>query len=60
MGPGRVVVALGALAAQGAQEVIDRAGVIAALLAYRSRLKAQGKLLKAAAVEHCIAIVRQL
>ena len=55
-----MVVDLGPLAAQGAQAVIERASVIAALAAYRARLKAQGKLLKAAAVERCIEIVRRL
>ena len=55
-----MVVDLGPVATQGVQEVIELASVIAALSAYRSQLKAQGKLIKAAAVGHCIVIVRRL
>lgn len=40
--------------------MIDRAAVITALSAYRTRLKADGKLLKAMAVARCIEIVRGL
>ena len=40
--------------------MIDRAAVITALQAYRARLRADGKLLKAMAVARCIEIVRAL
>jgi hypothetical protein len=60
MGPDHVAADLGLVAAQGDEEMIERAGVIAALAAYQARLKAQGKLMKAVAVGRCIAIVRGL
>lgn len=40
--------------------MIELAAVISALNAYRIRLKEQGKTAKAAAVEHCIALIRRL
>lgn len=40
--------------------MIEIGAVIAALSAYRARLKADGKLLKAMAVNRCIGIVRGL
>ena len=40
--------------------MIDQAATITALQAYRLRLKASGKLLKAMAVARCIEIVRGL
>lgn len=40
--------------------MIEIGAVIAALSAYRARLKADGKLLKAMAVNRCISIVRGL
>lgn len=52
--------AVGALAAKGAQEMIELPSAIAALASYWVRLKAQGKILKVAAVEHCVVIIRRL
>lgn len=40
--------------------MLELEAVIAALKAYRARLKADGKLLKAMAVARCIEIVRGL
>ena len=40
--------------------VVELEAVIAALSAYRARLKADGKLMKAMAVARCIEIVRGL
>ncbi|MDP2254986.1 MAG: hypothetical protein Q8K05_02830 [Polaromonas sp.] len=40
--------------------MIDKLKIIEALSAYRLRLKEQGRLVKAATVEHCIAIIRRL
>ena len=40
--------------------MIDQAAVVAALKAYRARLMADGKLLKAMAVARCIEIVRAM
>jgi hypothetical protein len=41
------------------QEALDRAAVIAALVAYRTRLKARGEIFKAAVVDQCLDIVRR-
>jgi hypothetical protein len=40
--------------------MVERAKVIEALTAYKARLAQQGKTARAAAVAHCIAIVRRL
>jgi hypothetical protein len=40
--------------------MIDSAAVIAAMNAYKTHLKEKGQAHKAAAVEHCIAIIRRL
>lgn len=38
----------------------DKLKIIEALSAYRTRLKEQGRMVKAATVEHCLAIIRRL
>lgn len=40
--------------------MIELASVIKALTSYRDRLKEQGRMVKAATVGHCIAIIRRL
>ena len=40
--------------------MIERDKVIEALAAYRQRLQQQGKTARAAAVAHCIAIIKRL
>lgn len=40
--------------------MLDLAAIVAALNSYRARLKERGQVLKGAAVEHCIAIIRRL
>lgn len=40
--------------------MIEKLNIIEAMGAYRDRLKEQGRMVKAAAVEHCIAIIRRL
>ncbi len=40
--------------------MVERAAVIEALVDYRARLTARGQVLKAAAVGHCIQIVKRL
>lgn len=41
------------------KEALDRAALVAALVAYRVRLKGRGEILKAAVVDQCLAIVRR-
>lgn len=40
--------------------MVERTAILEALLAYRARLKERGQLVKAAAVEQCITIVKRL